>query len=205
MAPELHLPALILAPTRSPGKEGRAGPPERRRELNDWDARRANVLGRQPPGASIYGHLIPLAPGGFELKRCRPSRSRGRPQCAAGRPQCAAGRPLTAGAPNPVAGPMSRSQGMGQFQPPAVVVKWRRTGFRLTPCASAAGACGAAARPTAEYTRAAAPRIRPGQQQARVRLSAIQRPAWHQHPEVGGGDHLIAPSGAPSSSPQDRK
>jgi hypothetical protein len=43
---------------------------------------------------------------------------------------------------------------------------WRR---RLTPCASAAGACGAAARPTAESTRAAAPRRRPGQQQARVR------------------------------------
>src|ERR1041384_5407693 len=39
----------------------------------------------------------------------------------------------------------------------------------LTPCASAAGACGAAARPTAESTRAAAPRQRPGQQQARVR------------------------------------
>src|ERR1041384_8471821 len=39
----------------------------------------------------------------------------------------------------------------------------------LTTCASAAGACGAAARPKAEYTRAAAPRVRRGEQQARVR------------------------------------
>src|ERR1051325_2149897 len=46
-------------------------------------------------------------------------------------------------------------------------------GSNLTPCASAAGACGAAARPAAEYTRAAAPRTRPGQQQARVRLSGL--------------------------------
>src|ERR1051326_8554908 len=47
----------------------------------------------------------------------------------------------------------------------------------LTPCASAAGACGAAARPKAEPTRAAAPRTRPGQQQARVR----QCP-WRERP-----------------------
>ena len=66
--PELRLPVLILAPTRSPGKEGRAGPPERRREPNDWDAGRANVPARQPPGASTYRHLVPLAPGGLELR-----------------------------------------------------------------------------------------------------------------------------------------
>src|ERR1041385_3016111 len=44
-----------------------------------------------------------------------------------------------------------------------------RERVHLTTCASAAGACGAAARPPAEHNRAAAPRIRPGQQQARVR------------------------------------
>ena len=49
---EPRFPALILAPGRSPGKEGRAGTPERRRELNDWDSGRANPLARQPPGAS---------------------------------------------------------------------------------------------------------------------------------------------------------
>ena len=43
----------------------------------------------------------------------------------------------------------------------------------LTPCASAAGACGAAARPAQQkILRAAAPRTRPGQQQARVRHRA---------------------------------
>ena len=56
------LPCLILAPVRSPGKEGRAGPPERRRKLNHWDAGRAHVLARQPLGASTYGELVPLAP-----------------------------------------------------------------------------------------------------------------------------------------------
>src|ERR1051326_7350753 len=54
---------------------------------------------------------------------------------------------------------LGNSRGRCHFQP--------RCG--LTPCASAAGACGAAARPKAESTRAAAPRQRPGQQQARVR------------------------------------
>ena len=94
VAPELRLPTLILAPTRSPGKEGRAGPPERRRELNDWDASRARLLRRQPPGASTYRQLVPLAPGGLELL--------GFPRLGPlGRPYRVAGRPLREGAPSP--------------------------------------------------------------------------------------------------------
>ncbi len=51
---ELRFPALILAASRNPGKEGRAGLPERREEVNGWDAGRTRGLGRQPPGASCY-------------------------------------------------------------------------------------------------------------------------------------------------------
>ena len=69
--PELHFPALILAPVRTPGKEARAGPPERRRDLNVWDAGRANVLARQPPGASWYTHRFrwpPVAPSCSDVR-----------------------------------------------------------------------------------------------------------------------------------------
>src|ERR1043166_7664091 len=55
----------------------------------------------------------------------------------------------------------------------------------LTPCASAAGACGAAARPTAESTRAAAPRTRPRQQQ-KLGLGAGRRTPGAQMPWVVG-------------------
>ena len=64
---ELHLSTLILAVSRSSGKEGRAGPTERRPEPNDWDVGQAHGLTRQPPGASLPKANMALAPGGAEL------------------------------------------------------------------------------------------------------------------------------------------
>src|ERR1041384_8364918 len=59
----------------------------------------------------------------------------------------------------------------------------------LTTCASAAGACGAAARPQAENTPAAAPRLRPGQQQARVRQHLVMRTS--QGPVAGAWQRTL--------------
>ena len=52
---EPRLLGMILSPSRHPGKEGRAGPPEQweRRPLVGMSARR-QVMARQPPRASFY-------------------------------------------------------------------------------------------------------------------------------------------------------
>ena len=158
---ELHLSTLILAVSRSSGKEGRAGPTERSRDPDDWDAGPADGLERQPPGASLRRANMALAPGGGELPRWPwvPS---------SGPPPISGGPPADAGSPNTEASPSSGSSSSEQFKHQSSCGEGEM-GFCLTSCASAAGACGAAARPSAEHNRAAAPRTRPGQQQARVR------------------------------------
>ena len=126
-----------------------------------------------------------LAPGGVELPDSGGFRSQGRPRSPAGRPLTL--EPLNGAQP---VGPIVE---LGAVQTSKQL--WGgRWGFCLTPCASAAGACGAAARPTAESTRAAAPRQRPGQQQARVRQRLAVRDRHsgvpRLRPPIGNGQRL---------------
>ena len=114
---ELHLPPLILASSRGPGKEGRAGPLERRAELNRWDAGRPHGLGRQPPSSPVV-------------------RWRG----AQGRPRSPAGRPLTAepGAPRPARRDALREWGSSTINS---VVEGERNRFPPNDLRFCCGAC----------------------------------------------------------------
>ena len=99
---------LICAASRSPSTEGRAGPTERRPELDGWDVGKAHGLTRQPPGASLPKANMALAPGGAELPRCRGD-------SISGPPPISGGPPADAGTPCPEDRPVRPTSSVGQF------------------------------------------------------------------------------------------
>src|ERR1043166_3551321 len=89
--------------------------------------------GARRRGASTYRQLVPLGPRRRRTAAMLVNQ-------ISGPPSRYRGPPAVARSPQPRYARGEPTQGAGQFNQTAVVVKWGRTGFRLTTCASAAAA-----------------------------------------------------------------